>query len=280
MDLSIIIVSFNTKELTLKCIDSILASRLKILYEIIVVDNGSSDGSQENFKRLSDKRIKLILNDKNLGFAKANNIGIKSSRGIFKLLLNSDTEIRNSALNSLYNFAKAKKSVGVVGARLLNPDGSIQGSVYRLPTIKRTIYQYWLNKGKFLDKYYPESKIPVEVEAVVGGAFLITSETIEKAGLLDERYFMYFEDIDYCRRVREAGLKVYYLPTAEIIHHHGASPAPEQIRYGVNGKKLADVENQWRRLIPSSKIYHGIMKHYLINFIIWSGQKWQKLFKI
>ena len=265
MDLSIIIVSFNTKELTLKCIDSILASRLKITYEIIVVDNGSSDGSQEDFKRLSDKRIKLILNDKNLGFAKANNQGIRKAKGKYILLLNSDTEVKKGAIDNLYDFAKVKKSVGVVGARLLNPDGSIQGSVYRVPTITRTIYQYWFDKGKFLDKYYPESRVPVEVEAVVGGAFLITQEALNKVGLLDERYFMYFEDLDYCRRARKAELKVYYLPSSEIIHHHG-----------VSGKKLVSIENQWRRLVPSSKIYHGALKHYLINFIIWSGQKWQK----
>ena len=97
-------------------------------------------------------------------------------------------------------------------------------------------------------------------------AFLITPAGFKKAKFLDERYFMYFEDIDYCRKLQSCGLKIIYLPESEMIHYHGAS-----------GKKLADQKNQWRRLIPSSIIYHGLIKHYVINAIIWSGQKWQKL---
>ena len=99
-------------------------------------------------------------------------------------------------------------------------------------------------------------------------AFLITPQAKKKVGLLDERYFMFFEDHDYCKRVGEAGLKIFYYPKALVVHHHGES-----------GKMLADEDNQWRRLIPSSKIYHGALKHYLLNFIIWSSQKWQRLLK-
>ena len=97
-------------------------------------------------------------------------------------------------------------------------------------------------------------------------AFLITPKALNKVGLLDERYFMYFEDIDYCRRIARAGLKIYYLPEAEVYHVHGAS-----------GKGLVDDKNQWKRLIPSSKIYHGLLRHYLISFIIASSQKWREL---
>jgi len=107
-----------------------------------------------------------------------------------------------------------------------------------------------------------ESLSKEEVEAAAMTAFLITPQGLKQAGLLNEKYFMYFEDLDYCRELKKAGLKVYYLPRAEVIHHHGAS-----------GKKIARFEDQWRRLIPSSKIYHGLVKHYLFNFILWSGQK-------
>ena len=107
----------------------------------------------------------------------------------------------------------------------------------------------------YVKKYAPLTKIPVVVEAAVGASFLMTRNALDKVGMLDEKYYFYFEDIDYCRRVRRAGLKVYYLPDSKVIHYHGAS-----------GKKIADPENQWRRLIPSSKIYHGVFKHYLIGF--------------
>jgi len=119
-----------------------------------------------------------------------------------------------------------------------------------------------------LDKYYPKERDPVEAEVLVMAAFLITPKAKQKVGLLDERYFMYFEDFDYCKRVREMGLKVFYYPAAQVIHHHGES-----------GKKLAGNEDQWKRLIPSSKIYHGTLKHYLLNFIIWSSQKWQRILR-
>jgi GT2 family glycosyltransferase len=121
-------------------------------------------------------------------------------------------------------------------------------------------------KGAF-ELFVPKGDKPVEVDAVVGASFLITPMARKKVGLLDERYFMYFEDLDYCRRVNKLGLKVYYLPSAKIIHYHGAS-----------GKKIVKPAFQWKRLIPSSKIYHGALTHYLINFIIWLGQKIKKIF--
>jgi hypothetical protein len=259
MDLSIIIINYNTKELTLSCIESIYKSKPKVDLEVIVVDNGSNDGSVEALEKL--KRIRLIRNKKNLGFSRANNQAIKKARGKYILLLNSDTIVKEGSIDKLFWFAKKRQGVGVVAPRLLNLDGSVQASVFRFPTIRRAIRQYWLRKKGLLDKYAPRADKPIKVEVVVMAAFLITPEALKKVGLLNEKYFMYFEDLDYCRRVKRASLKIYYLPTTEIIHLHGAS--------GGNIKQL----------ILSSKIYHGSLRHYLINFIIWSGQKWQKLKK-
>ncbi len=269
-DLSIVIVNFNTKNLLKDCVESIHKSKPKLSYEVIVVDNGSRDGSSKVLKDLwREKKIeKYIENGKNLGFAKANNIGINKSKGKHILLLNSDTIVKKEALDGLVQFAEKTSDVGVVGARLLNPDGSRQASCYNFPTIKNAINEYWLGKPASFSKYLVTGTAPVTVDVVVGAALLITKRAAEKVGLLDERYLMYFEDHDYCRRVREAGFKVYYLPKTEIVHLHGES-----------GKSLADSENQWRRLIPSSKIYHGTVKHYLITFILWSGQKWQNFLK-
>ncbi len=260
MELSIIVVNYNTAALTKACVNSILESKPKVDYEIIVVDNGSTE-------KFETSQI-FIKNQKNLGFAKANNQGIKIAKGKYILLLNSDTLVKKGAVDRLYEFAKSRVDAGVVGARLLNKDGSIQDSVFHFPTIARAISEYWFGqKGKF-GLYVPQANVAIPVDAVVGAAFLITPKSLERIGGLDERYFMYFEDLDYCRQVWRAGLKVYYLPTSEVIHLKGQS-----------GKELASGENQWKRMIPSSKIYHGTVGYYILFIVMWLGQKWEKLLK-
>lgn len=264
-DLSIVVVSYNTKDLTLQCIKSIRDSIKGVNYEVIVIDNGSADGTVASIQNVKLK-LKILTNRENLGFARANNQGIKVAKGKYILLLNSDTEIRQGSVEELLKFAKQSPDAGVVGSRLLNKDGSIQPSAFRFPTINRAVSQYWLGKKGILDKYTPEGDMPSEVEAVVGASFLITPAALKRIGFLDGRYFMFYEDLDYCRRVWKSGLKVYYLPSSVVIHYHGAS-----------GEKLENPVNQWRRLIPSSKIYHGVFRHYLFNFVIWSGQKFTKV---
>lgn len=249
-----------------KCLQSVFRERSSIEngLEVIVVDNASSDDSP---KMIEEKfpEVKLTVNKDNLGFSKAVNQGLRLAKGESVLLLNSDTYLPKDSLKKLLSFEK-KVGPAVIGTRLLNPDGSIQPSVFKLPTIKRAILEYWLGKKGYFSKYAPEGENPQEVEAVVGGVMLISREILDKVGMFDERYFMYFEDLDFCRRVRKAGFKIYYLPEVEIIHEHGAS-----------GKSLASAENQWKRLIPSSKIYHGKLKYYLISLIIWLGLKKGKL---
>lgn len=268
--LSIIIVNYNTKDLVLECIRSIKVEGSKITKEIIIVDNGSSDGSASKFKSIykNDNSIKILENDSNLGFAKGNNIGMKAAKGEYILLLNSDTLVKKNSLGKLVEFAELKPDAGVVGPKLLNIDGSFQPSVSHFPSIINAIREYWLGQKGGFELYTPNTDEPLVVDAVVGAAFLITPSALKKVGLLNERYFFYYEDLDYCRRARDMSLKVYFLPTSQVIHYLGAS-----------GKNIAKPEFQWRRLITSSKIYNGILTHYLINFIIWSGQKWQKLLK-
>lgn len=261
MELSIIIVNYNTKNLTLSCINSIKSADFTGKYEIIVVDNHSEDGSLEALEKL--KSIKLIKNSDNLGFAKANNIGIKKALGKYILLLNSDTKVKKGSLDRLVSFAKSHDKAGVVGAKLLNKDGSVQPSAFHFPSITNAIGYYLLGRDTSPLKYFPQGKDAVEVDAVVGASFLITPEAKRKVGLLSEKYFMYFEDIDYCRKVREVGLKVYYLPDAEVIHYHGAS--------GKGG------ENE--RLIDASKKYHGTFGYYIYSLTLRVGQKWQKFLK-
>lgn len=262
-ELSIIIINHNTQDLTESCVKSIKKYKPKVSYEIVVIDNGSDVVFETN-----ERGIKVIGNKENLGFAKANNQAIRMAVGKYILLLNSDTEVKKGSIDKLYEFAKERKDVGVVTSKLLNPDGSTQASVFRLPTIWRAIRQYWFGENGVLDKYTPDSRDPVIVEVAVMASFLITPKALKKVGMLNEKYFMYFEDFDYCRELKKKGLKVYYLPSSEVVHYHGAS-----------GNSLVSNENQWRRLIPGSKIYHGILKHYIITIVFWLGQKWQKLLR-
>ena len=268
MDLSIVIVNWNTKKFVLDAIESIIKSTPKVSYEIVVVDNASSDGSVDALNRLSKEHSHVVVlpQKTNLGFATGTNVGIKRSKGKNILLLNSDTKVKKGALESLVDFANKTKYLGAVAPKLLNADGSTQESVFRFPSISLAIRQYYLKSGNFLDKYAPPTKEATKVDICVMAAFLVPQKVIQDVGLLDEGYKMYFEDFDYCQRLKRAGLDVYYLPTAEVYHYHGQS-----------GKELVESENQWRRLIPGSKRFHGSFKHYIINFIIWSGQKfWKK----
>jgi GT2 family glycosyltransferase len=264
--ISVIIVNFNTKDLIVDCVNSIKKDGPKDA-EIIVVDNNSTDGSVEAIKKLSG--IKTIFNDSNTGFSKANNQGIKIATGKYILLLNSDTFLTKGSLEDLMKFADEHPDAGVVGPRLLNLDKSLQDSCFRFPTIKNAILQYWFGKKGLFDKYVPGIDKPYEVDAIVGAAFLMTPKAVKELGGLDEKYFFYFEDMDYCRKVHKIGLKVYYYPKPKIVHYHGASIQ----------KVEKEDANRWKRMIPSSKIYHGLFKHYLLTFILMIGQKWSKLYE-
>ena len=280
-ELSIIIVNLNNKDLILDCIDSIQKEDSGIDLEIIVVDNGSTDGSVNALRKIKspntlrgraptgpEAKIQIIENKENLGYAKANNQGILKAKGKSILLLNSDTIVKKEALGKLLRFAKETPDAGVVGTKLLNIDGSLQSSCFNFPTIRNAIREYWLEEKGLFEKFAPSGNNPSTVDAVVGAAFLITSQAFNKVGMLDERYFAYFEDIDYCRQTWKKGLKVYCLPTSEIIHYHGAT-----------FKKMAPEKDRWKKLIPGSKIYHGISKHYILTAIIWLGQKWAKIIR-
>lgn len=275
--LTIIVVNYNAGVLLGKCIKSVASTTNNFTdpkCEVIVVDNNSSDGSLEKIKnqklniKNTNRKLKIIQNEINLGFSKAVNGGIENRQGEYVLLLNPDTVVRDGAIVKMVEFASAREDAGVVGARLLNPDGSVQASVFHFPSIFTAMNEFWFGVKDAHSKYVPVGDGSFSVDALVGAAFLITPRALKKAGMLDEKYFMYFEDLDYCRKVKSVGLKVYYLPEAQVIHHHG-----------VSGKTLAPQEEQWKRLIPSSKKYHGFLKHYIIHFILWTGQKMRRIFR-
>ena len=259
MKLSVIIGNFNTLDLTKACIESIFNNKPKCSFEVIVVDDASTDNSQRELKKLEKKypNLKVLLNLKNSGYVKTNNKGLNNSKGEYKLLLNSDTLVHEFSIDNLIDFAEKTPDVGIIGSRLLNKDGTIQESCYNFPTIWNVI-----NYKKFV----PVGSSSSTVDAVVGASFLITPKAYKLVGNLNEKYKSYFEDLDYCREVKRKDLKVYYLPDSVVTHYHGES-----------FKQLASSANQWKKLIPSSIAYHGLFKHCLLYIISMCYQKYQKL---
>jgi len=262
--ISIIIPTWNTCKITLKCLNTINKFLPKNFAQIIVVDNGSTDDTQKIFSKLSG--ITYIENSSNLGFSKANNIGVKSATANYFLFLNSDMELIDDSIVDMVNYAKSHQNIGLIGPKLLNPDLTPQGSVFPPQTPINAFKEFWLGQ-KTYSKYFPELNTPAAVWAISGGAVLISRDDFNKVGGWNEKYLFYYEDLELCRQIRKFDKSIIYYPQCRIIHQHGAS-----------GTLIADSQNQWRRLIPGSIKYHGFLEHTFINFIIWSGQKWQKLF--
>jgi GT2 family glycosyltransferase len=260
--LSIIIVTWNTAKITQKCVQTI--NKFLNNPEIIIVDNGSKDNT---IKLLSqEKNTKIIENNSNLGFAKANNIGLKQATYKLILFMNSDIELIDNSINDLINYFKDNKNIGIIGPKFLNPDLTPQASVFPRQSATNAFKEFWLNKRNTYSKYIPNTDDPIKVWAISGGCILTKKSFFESIGGWNEKYFFYFEDMDLCRQINKVGKDVIFYPQCQIIHRHGAS-----------GAKLADYSNQWRRLIPGSKKFHGLFNHYLINSIIWSSQKLKKI---
>ncbi|MBP9817927.1 glycosyltransferase family 2 protein [Candidatus Shapirobacteria bacterium] len=264
--ISIIIPTWNTADITLKCVKTIVKYLPENYFEIIIVDNGSTDDTSIKINSLKNRNLKLEILPNNTGFSHANNIGVKQATGEYLFFLNSDMELIDNSLINMVKYLEENTRVGVIGPQFLNIDLSPQASVFPPQTPLNAIKEFWLGYKYSYTKYVPQSKIPTMVSIISGGALLISRKLFQQIGGWDERYFFFSEDLELCRQVTKAGYKVAYYPNCQVIHRHGAS-----------GKSLADEANQWRRLVPSSKIYHGLFKHYLLFFITWTRRQWQKL---
>jgi hypothetical protein len=231
MDLSILIVNYNTCDLTLEALRSVYASATSRVYEVIVIDNASQDGSVEAI-RAEFPQVRLIENAENAGFAKANNQGIRIARGRYVLLLNSDTIVERDTLETMLSFMDGHPEVGASGCKVVLPDGSLDKACRRgFPTPANSFYyafgiaKLFPNHPRFngyqLGHLDPDRDYPVD--CLVGAFMLVRRETIEQVGGLDEQFFMYGEDIDWCYRIKLAGWRIHYYPYARIIHYKGAS---------------------------------------------------------
>jgi len=234
MQLSIIIPSYNTKNLLKECLASIFVETGEVKFEVIVVDNHSQDGSGEMVKK-EFPQVKLISLKKNVGFGKANNLGVKKAQGEWLLFLNSDTQIMNRAIDEIFREVSSDKFQAtslVVGCQLLNPDGTIQPSVGFFPNLGRVgATMFFLDDLPFFKRWlkpYQQDDIGFyhrqqEVDWVTGAFLLVKKKDFEEISGFDERIFMYAEEVDLCYRLKQKGAKVLYLPMGKITHHKGAS---------------------------------------------------------
>jgi N-acetylglucosaminyl-diphospho-decaprenol L-rhamnosyltransferase len=237
LDLSIIIVSWNVADYLARCLDSILASNLAINeaggarrgMEIIIVDSASQDNTVE-LLRERYPQVHLYAQAENVGFTKGNNIGLRAARGKYILLLNPDTEIIGDALLAMMEYLEAHPEVGVLGPHTLNTDGSHQSTRRRFPSLVTAYFEStWLQPyapNALLDRYYvrdAEDNATVEVDWVQGSAILMRREVYEQVGGLDEGYIMFSEELDWCRRAKDAGWHIAYLGSAHVTHHGGKS---------------------------------------------------------
>jgi N-acetylglucosaminyl-diphospho-decaprenol L-rhamnosyltransferase len=231
MDLSVVVVSYNTRELVSECLASVfstLGPRLR--HEVIVVDNASSDDSVAMI-RDSFPQVRVLANSENVGFAAGSNQGLKESNGRFVILLNPDTVASAGALERMVALMEEQGDVGVVGPRLIYPDGQFQHSAFTFPTLPMIFLDFFplhhrlvnsrLN-GRYPRALYEKGK-PFAIDHPLGAALMVRRPVMEQVGLLDPGFFMYCEEIDWCMRIKRAGWRILCCPRAEIVHYAAQS---------------------------------------------------------
>jgi GT2 family glycosyltransferase len=234
VDLSIVTVNWKVADLVAELLGSIAVNRQGLSVEVYVVDNDSKDNIESvvaKSRASSDLPVTLIRNERNLGFAKANNQAIRRCSGRVVALLNPDTRVTKGALKTIMDWMDGRPDVGIVGPKLLNPDGSLQPSVRRFPglldqsMILLKLHHLWPNAAPFrryLAKDF-DYELEQDVDQLMGAALFVRHRVFESIGLLDERFFIWFEEVDFCKRAKGAGWGVVYLPGASVIHHGGKS---------------------------------------------------------
>lgn len=252
VDLSLIIISWNARQYLLDCLDSIMASPGRHAFEIIVVDNASADGSPQAVAE-RHPGVRLIRLAENTGFAHANNVGMQAAQGRYYFLINSDVLLHGDCLERLAGLLDINPKIGLCGPRVLNGDGSLQPSCRHLPG-------YWnvLCRALALDKVFPRSAVlsgPVmaywphdrrrDVQALSGCFLAARRDAVDQVGPLDEGFFFYAEDVDWCARFGKAGWRIVFEPAAVITHFGGKSSANAPARFAIE-KQKADLRH-WRK---------------------------------
>jgi N-acetylglucosaminyl-diphospho-decaprenol L-rhamnosyltransferase len=257
-DLSVVLVCWNNQSYLEPCLRSLYQGGLGRTFEVVVVDNGSTDGSQEMLREQFPE-VKIVQNHSNLGLSRATNQGIQVTTGRYVLLLNNDTLVNRQSLEKLVNFMELTPAAGAVGGKLLNPDGSFQGAAARFSSL----FQEFLiatRLGEFLWEGYPSHEDDEQdkvVDWLSSACLLVRRSVFTQVGLLDEEYFIYGDETDLQFRLKQAGWKVYYLPQATTIHYGGRSMDRWRRRKMVyRGKLLFYKKN------------YGVLRAFLLRFAL------------
>lgn len=275
--ISIIILNYNTFDLTCQCIESIYEYTKNVDFEIIIVDNASTVDDPDKFLELFPK-IKLVKNTENRGFAGGCNDGIKVAKGDTILLLNSDTKLLNDAISITYDFLNSHPNVGIVTCRLENEDGSPQNNCYHFPSISKTLIEL-LRLQKFFPKsnfkktlygYFFDYDIIAYPDYIWGAFFMFPRKLLDifPNQLLPETFWMYFEDMEWCWLARQAGYEVVFVPDGRVLHYGGKNHNPKAI------KMMNDNFNQFLKLYYNKM--HAWIIIRLLKILEWS--QWRKWF--
>lgn len=275
---SIILVNYNTRQMTLECIESVVSKVQSCSYEIILVDNASTDGSREFFENYPG--IIYIYNKENLGFGKANNVGIEKSKGDYIFLLNTDTILRNDALKYFVEYEEQNEKNKVLGSWLLDINGNLNHSYGRFPTIKTELssaFKVYLDRIPFIKKQNMLWKeildgTEKEVDYITGADLFIPKKIIDRVGKFDENFFMYYEETDLERRLAQMGIKRILIPGPQIIHMEQGS------QLSVNKKKnMKKLLLSTKSMLIYTKKYYTRVQYYcfkLLYFILRLPAMW------
>jgi GT2 family glycosyltransferase len=238
IDISVIIVTWNSSQEISACVNSVIAAAKELTAELIIIDNNSSDNSFQIINKISYPKLQTVKNADNLGYTKAVNQGIKLSKGKYVLLLNPDTVLHENSIKLMYDFLELNSGYGACAPLMKNPDGSVQYSVRNFPTYWRMFTEFSLLAyilpgtklfGSWKAKYIDYSK-DQDIEQPMAAAFMIRSQLLAEIGNMDERYSMFFNDVDLCKKVYDTGSKIRLLPSSIVTHEHGASIKKDRTR--------------------------------------------------
>jgi GT2 family glycosyltransferase len=278
IDLSIIIANWNTRDLLVECLASLYANGSAVPSEVFVVDNASDDGSAAMVKE-EFPQVQLIINTENVGFARANNQVINNTSSKYLLLLNSDTVVLPGAIDRLVEFMDNTPLAGAAGAKPLSPDGSMQEWYGRFPSVFSEVLGslFWSRLwrpnalGPRILGFPLARDKPFEVDRVTASCLIVRRETIETVGALDERFFMYSEEVDWYLRMKRAGWKVFCCPGAQIIHHWGGSAqqcGADMTSQLYRSKRLFFRKHQGR--LAESALRYGLAAAFLVKAMLYS----------
>jgi len=253
MEITFIIVNYRQQGLVKQCIKGIEQSAIRLSYEIIVVDNDSQDGTPEMLKK-DFPNVRVIQSPKNGGFGYGCNLGFRNARGEYFITINPDVAFVSSAAEKMHDFFVFHTSAGIVGPKLIHPDGSIQYSCRRFPNLLIPLYRRTaIGKIPFakkaLEKYLMADvshEKTTRVDWIFGAFLMIKRSHLEKVGYFDERFFLYYEDLDLCRRFWEKGFEIWYFPEVEFVHYHQ--------RLSANKSGLLAITNKATRIHIASAI--------------------------